>query len=172
MSRVTHIAGRLAATVGAWLVMSVGVAHGADAPREVHGAADAYAEPGIALAWGVLRGADEASTRVMLRIVADPARYPRLAVVGRDPFTQAERVVPGAAVDRRAARPRHRAHPLRRLPAHRAAFLRAGRARTSRSCSSTTSAFPTRRPSSPPPRPSTAISASGSGASAQRTGEK
>jgi hypothetical protein len=30
---------------------------------------------------------------VTLRIVADPARYPRLAVVGRDPFTQAERVV-------------------------------------------------------------------------------
>jgi hypothetical protein len=93
MSSVTHVAGRLAATVAAWLVMSVGVAHGADAPREVHGAADAYAEPGIALAWGVLRGADEASTRVTLRIVADPARYPRLAVVGRDPFTQAERVV-------------------------------------------------------------------------------
>ena len=109
MSRVTHVAGRLAATVGAWLVMSVGVAHGADAPREVHGAADAYAEPGIALAWGVLRGADEATTRVTLRIVADPARYP--APRGRRPrsvhASRARR--PGAAVDRRAARPRDRA---------------------------------------------------------------
>jgi hypothetical protein len=96
MSGVRQLAGRVAAIVAAWLVTSVGGAQGADAPREVHGAADAYAEPGIALAWGVRRGADEASTRVTLRIVADPARYPRLAVVGRDPFTQAEHVVQAA----------------------------------------------------------------------------
>jgi hypothetical protein len=96
MSRVRHVAGRVVAAIAAWLVMSAGVAQGADAPREVHGAADAYAEPGIALAWGVQRGTDEASTRVTLRIVADPARYPRLTIVGRDPFTQAERVVQAA----------------------------------------------------------------------------
>jgi hypothetical protein len=96
MSGVRQRAGRVAAIVAAWLVMSVGVAQAADAPREVHGAADAYAEPGIALAWGVQRGADEASTRVTLRVVADPARYPRLAVIGRDPFTQTERVVQAA----------------------------------------------------------------------------
>jgi hypothetical protein len=77
----------------AWLVLAAGGAPAAEPAREVHGAADAYAGPGIALAWGVLRGADEATTRVTLRIVADPARFPRVAVVGRDPFTQAERVV-------------------------------------------------------------------------------
>ncbi len=77
----------------AWLALAAGGAPAAEPAREVHGAADAYAEPGIALAWGVLRGADEATTRVTLRIVADPARFPRVAVVGRDPFTQAERVV-------------------------------------------------------------------------------
>lgn len=65
----------------------------ADAVREVHGSSDAYAEAGIALAWGVRRGADEATTRVTLRIVADPARYPRVEAAGRDPFTQAERVL-------------------------------------------------------------------------------
>lgn len=65
----------------------------ADPVREVHGSSDAYAEPGIALAWGVRRGTDEATTRVKLRVVADPGRYPRVAVTGRDPFTQAERSV-------------------------------------------------------------------------------
>ena len=45
----------------------------AEAGREVHGSSDAYAEAGIALAWGVRRGADEATTKVTLRIVADPA---------------------------------------------------------------------------------------------------
>ena len=34
----------------------------AQVPREVHGSHDAYAAPGVALAWGVLRGADEATT--------------------------------------------------------------------------------------------------------------
>ena len=77
----------------AWLALAAGGAGAAEPAREVHGAADAYAEGGIALAWGVLRGADEATTRVTLRIVADPARFPRVAVVGRDPFTQAERIV-------------------------------------------------------------------------------
>lgn len=65
----------------------------ADPVREVHGSSDAYAEPGIALAWGVRRGTDEATTRVKLRVVADPGRYPRVAVTGRDPFTKAERGV-------------------------------------------------------------------------------
>ncbi len=63
---------------------------GAAAPaREVHGQADAFAKPGIALAWGILRGADEAATQVVLRIAADPAMWPRVAVAGVDPFTQA-----------------------------------------------------------------------------------
>lgn len=81
------------ALAAASLALAAGGAPAAPPAREVHGAADAYAEPGIALAWGVLRGADEATTRVTLRIVADPVRFARVAVVGRDPFTQAERVV-------------------------------------------------------------------------------
>ena len=44
--------------------------------REVHGSADVFAAPGVALAWGVLRGADEATTAVVIRIDADPPSIP------------------------------------------------------------------------------------------------
>jgi hypothetical protein len=54
--------------------------------REVHGAHDAWAEPGLALAWGVLRGRSETDTRVLLRIEADPQRHGRVTALGRDPF--------------------------------------------------------------------------------------
>ncbi len=54
--------------------------------REVHGAHDAWAEPGLALAWGVQRGRDEASTRVVIRIELDPQRHARVTALGRDPF--------------------------------------------------------------------------------------
>jgi len=63
------------------------------AAREVHGAADAYAEPGLALAFAVLRGRDEAGTTVVIRIEADPTRYGHVSVQGRDPFGAAERVL-------------------------------------------------------------------------------
>ena len=71
------------------------VAPPAKPAREVHGMSDAFAAPGVALAWGILRGADEAATVVVMRIVADRAAYPWLAVTGIDPFTQAKhRVFP------------------------------------------------------------------------------
>ena len=41
-------------------------------PQEVHGVADAYVVPGLALAWGILRGTDEASTRVVIRLPMPP----------------------------------------------------------------------------------------------------
>jgi hypothetical protein len=75
------------------ITLLLAVAAMAQPSREVHGSADAYAAPGIALAWGVLRGADEAATTVVIRIVADPLPYPWLAVVGVDPFTKAQRPV-------------------------------------------------------------------------------
>ena len=58
----------------------------AQAQREVHGALDAWAEPGLALAWGVLRGRDEATTRVVVRIEVQAQRQGRIEVLGRDPF--------------------------------------------------------------------------------------
>jgi len=55
---------------------------------ELHGASEAFAGPGIAMAWGILRGTDDASTRVLLRMDVDAA-YADVAVVGVDPFTHA-----------------------------------------------------------------------------------
>lgn len=87
------LAALAAATAAPWLPVR------AAAPVvEVHGSSDAYGEPGVALAWAVRRGADERSTQVVLRIVVDPARFPRLAVVGRDPFGGAEHVLLAPAV--------------------------------------------------------------------------
>jgi hypothetical protein len=65
----------------------------ADVPNEVHGSGDAYAAPGVVLVWGIVRGADEASTRVVLRIVADPTTYPAVAAVARNPFSNAARAL-------------------------------------------------------------------------------
>lgn len=71
----------------------------AAAPREAHGMADAYAIPGVTLAWAVLRGTTEAMTVVTIRVAVDPARYPFVAVAGIDPFTQQRKpVLPATAV--------------------------------------------------------------------------
>ena len=69
------------------------MAEAADGPREMHGSADVFSAPGVALAWGVLRGATEAATEVVIRIEADPAMFASLAVVGGDPFTKGERPI-------------------------------------------------------------------------------
>jgi hypothetical protein len=63
-------------------------ASAAEAPREVHGMADAFAAAGVAIAWGVVRGASETATIVAIRLVTDTALYPWVAVEGSDPFTQ------------------------------------------------------------------------------------
>jgi hypothetical protein len=42
----------------------------------------------VALAWGVLRGATEAATLVVVRIAAASDAFASVAVVGLDPFTQ------------------------------------------------------------------------------------
>jgi hypothetical protein len=57
-------------------------------PREVHGALDVYAGEGVVLAWAILRGRDEATTRVLVRVEADPDAYGALSVTGVDPFTK------------------------------------------------------------------------------------
>lgn len=69
-----------------------------EVPREMHGVADNFSAPGVSLAWGVARGADETATTVVLRIATDPAAYPWLAVVGSDPFTKSRgRMMPPTA---------------------------------------------------------------------------
>ncbi len=95
MSSGAQRAGRLArgCALAAALGVAAGLAAAADPPRELHGSSDAFAAPGIALAWGVLRARSESATAVVLRIVVDPQRYPWLALAGVDPFTKAEQPV-------------------------------------------------------------------------------
>ncbi len=72
-------------------VLAAGVfcpARAADDPGSMHGSADQFSAPGIALAWGVLRGVSEATTLVVVRIAADRAEFAAAAIVGLDPFTQ------------------------------------------------------------------------------------
>ena len=69
------------------LAAALGAVHAADVPREAHGSADTFAAPGMALAWGVLRGANESTTTVVIRIVTDPAVFSDVAATGSDPFT-------------------------------------------------------------------------------------
>jgi hypothetical protein len=71
-------------------------ASAAEPMREIHGSADGFAAPGVALAWAVLRGATEGSTTVVVRIAADPRHFPVVAATGRDPFTQVTRPLLGA----------------------------------------------------------------------------
>jgi hypothetical protein len=74
-------------------IMAFGTARradAADAPREVHGMSDAIVTPDVVLAWGILRGATEATTTVVVRIVTDPAKYGWMGVVGIDPFSKQE----------------------------------------------------------------------------------
>jgi len=73
-----------------WLLCS-GAASASVADVEVHGVGDAYAGAGVTIAWGVLRGASEAATLVVLRVAADPAKYETVEVVGRNPFSRSER---------------------------------------------------------------------------------
>ena len=68
--------------------VAAATAAAADPQREIHGMADAYAGKGVALAWAILRGADEAATVVVVRIVADPGCYPIVAAIGSNPFSQ------------------------------------------------------------------------------------
>ena len=62
----------------------------AQATREAHGSADAYAERGVAIAWAVLRGTNDADTAIVIRIATDPSVFPGVGVAGMNPFSHAE----------------------------------------------------------------------------------
>ena len=81
------------AALSAYLWLPCSIASSAPVPTEVeiHGVGDAYAGAGIAVVWGVLRGASESATLVVLRVAADPAKYKTVEVIGRNPFSRSER---------------------------------------------------------------------------------
>ena len=66
---------------------------------EVHGETDVFSAPGVALAWGVVRGPDEARTSVVVRMIVDPA-IREISVTGRDPFTREQKSLASAAPKR------------------------------------------------------------------------
>ena len=69
------------------------VASAAGTVREAHGSGDAYSEAGAALAWAVLRGANDAATTVVVRIVSDTVAYRWVAVIGVDKVTRRQRML-------------------------------------------------------------------------------
>jgi len=81
MRRLRQIGVGLAVTIAC-------LAYAADRARVVHGSSDVYSASGVALAWGILRGGDEAKTIVVVRIVTDPDSFPLASVTAIDPFTE------------------------------------------------------------------------------------
>jgi len=78
---------------------------------EVHGSTDAFAAPGVALAWGVLRGSSETASAVIIRVVADPDAYRFVSMTASNPFSgRTDTLLPataiGGAADLRVARGR------------------------------------------------------------------
>lgn len=72
----------------------------ARAQEVVHGADSLFVSPSVKLAWAVKRGASEAETLVVIRIIAD-ASHRVIRVDGVDPFTKDRRVfVAARAFDR------------------------------------------------------------------------
>ena len=63
------------------------------AVREVHGAADAFALDGVAIAWALLRAANDDDAVVVVRIEPDPRRFLRIEVITRDPFSAGKRTL-------------------------------------------------------------------------------
>lgn len=59
---------------------------------EVHGQTDVFTAPGVALAWAIARGPDEARTFVVVRVLTERA-IRTISLTGRDPFTQAEKTL-------------------------------------------------------------------------------
>jgi hypothetical protein len=88
--------------------------------HDVHGASDAFAGEGVAIVWGVLRGATEDGTVVVLRLAADARRYSQVEVAGVDPFTRDTKIrfaasALGAGLDVRLSRAGFASHPRTEL---------------------------------------------------------
>lgn len=94
--------------------------------REIHGADSLFAAPGVGIAWGVLRGATEAETQVVVRIARRGEVYGFVSVEAVDPFTRERRPVLegrplGDQVDVRSPRPGFGDFPRREFHLYRTA---------------------------------------------------
>jgi len=78
----------LAFAAAAVLALSPAAPHAQDV---VHGADSLFVSPAVKLAWAVKRGASEAETLIVIRVVADAA-HRFIRVEGVDPFTKDRKV--------------------------------------------------------------------------------
>lgn len=84
------------------LTLAAALAPGATRAQEVvHGADSLFVSPAVKLAWAVRRGATEAETLVVVRIIAANV-YRFLRVDGVDPFTKDRKVLLSRPLDREA----------------------------------------------------------------------
>ena len=56
--------------------------------KEIHGENSSFVGNGVAMAWGVLRGARDEDTQAILRIAPAGGSYVAISVDGVDPFSQ------------------------------------------------------------------------------------
>ena len=75
------------------LLLLAGPVLAADAGLQFHGENSVFAGHGVALAWGVLKGATEEETLAVLRIVPAGGPYTYVGVEGIDPFTETRREI-------------------------------------------------------------------------------
>lgn len=84
---------------GGWRRLAVGVvmlacpALGFAQVQAVHGENSVFAGQGVAIAWAVLKGAEEERTQVVIRIVPAGERYAYVMIEGVDPFTHKRQVI-------------------------------------------------------------------------------
>lgn len=71
----------------------------AAAQQVVHGENSTFVSPTVKLAWAVKRGASEAETLVIVRVIAD-TNYGVIQVEGVDPFTKDRKVFISRRLDR------------------------------------------------------------------------
>ncbi len=123
-----YVAVLLVATL--WLPDGAGQA--AAQAQKVHGADSIFASDGVAIVWAVLRGATEADTMVVIRIVDRAGEFAYVSVDGSHPFAETRMtVVDGLPldgwVDVRSPRPGFVELPSRDIHLYRtAADWRAG----------------------------------------------
>ena len=88
---------------GAWavlLLLTMAWPSRAAAGERIHGENSSFAGQGVVVVWGVLRGASDLETRVILRLVPAGATYSAVSVEGVDPFTEGRTVLlPRSALD-------------------------------------------------------------------------
>ncbi|HYL80478.1 MAG TPA: hypothetical protein VEU07_06675 [Candidatus Acidoferrum sp.] len=102
------------------LLLVAGPALAADAGQQVHGENSVFAGNGVALAWGVLKGATEEETQAIVRIASAGGPYTYVSVEGVDPFTETRREILGGQplgpqVDVRSSRATFAEYPRREI---------------------------------------------------------